>query len=108
MLVVHDLIAGSPLLDDGAGIGERLRERLDRRAWARFEPDAVRTADVVVVFSARDRRLVEAVTSRPRVEVIPLGIRLGEALDPVGSEQAVVFVGSFVHPPNVDAARFLA
>jgi polysaccharide biosynthesis protein PslH len=108
VLVVHDLIAGSPLLDDDAGVGERLRERLDRRAWGRFDATAFRRSDAVVVFSARDRRLVEAASGRTPVQVIPLGIRLGRALDPVGSEPAVVFVGSFVHPPNVDAARFLA
>ena len=107
VLVVHDLAEGSPVIDADADVGERLRERLDRRAWARFERDAFGRADVAVVFSERDRRLVQAVTSRPRVEVIPLGITPGAPLDPEGTEQAVVFVGSFVHPPNVDAARFL-
>ncbi len=107
VLVVHDLAEGSPVIPADADVGERLRERLDRRAWARFERDAFGRADVAVVFSERDGRLVQAVTSRPRVEVIPLGITPGAPLDPEGTEQAVVFVGSFVHPPNVDAARFL-
>lgn len=107
VLVVHDLAQGSPLIPGDADVGERLRERLDRRAWARFERDAFDGADVAVVFSERDGRLVREVTPRPRVEVIPLGITLAPALDPVGTERAVVFVGSFVHPPNVDAARFL-
>jgi glycosyltransferase involved in cell wall biosynthesis len=107
VLVVHDLAQGSPLITGDADLGDRLRERLDRRAWARFERDAFGGADVAVVFSERDGRLVRAVTPRPRVEVIPLGIRLAAPLDPEGTEQAVVFVGSFVHPPNVDAARFL-
>jgi glycosyltransferase involved in cell wall biosynthesis len=107
VLVVHDLAEGSPAIPGDADLGERLRERLDRRAWARFERDAFGAADVAVVFSERDGRLVRAVTSRPRVEVIPLGIRLGAPLDPEGTDRAVVFVGSYVHPPNVDAARFL-
>jgi polysaccharide biosynthesis protein PslH len=88
---------------DGPGL--RLRQRADLLAWHRFDRRTYRRASAVVVFTERDRAAVLAAAPGTSVHVIPLGLEPGTAaLDPTGDEGTIVFVGSFVHPPNVDAA----
>lgn len=89
----------------GAG---RLLYELDASAWRRYERRALRLADRVVVFSHADGARVKAITgSRPAV--VPLGTTVPESpLNPRGTEEgAIVFVGNFMHPPNVEAALTL-
>ena len=87
----------------------RLFWRSDLRRWARFERRAVADADAAVVFSDADRRAVEALGTRTPVARIPLAVPIPEApLDPAGAEPPrLLFVGSVVHPPNLDAALHL-
>ena len=89
-----------------------LTHRLDAWAALREERRVLSLADAAVVFSERDRRGL-AQGSRPaRAELvtIPLGWEVPPAaLDPDGAEpQTLLFVGNFIHPPNVAAARTLA
>jgi len=88
--------------------GARLLLRADLRAWRRFEQRALEQATAIVVFTDRDRDILARTAPKAAIHVIPLGISIPAVpLDAVGAEQAVVFVGSFVHPPNVDAALHL-
>jgi glycosyltransferase involved in cell wall biosynthesis len=66
--------------------------------------------DAAVVFTERDREALEPLAGGTPIEVIPFGIRLPlRAADPVGVDPPrVLFVGSFTHPPNTDAALWLA
>jgi len=89
-----------------------LTHRLDAWAALREERRVLSLADAAVVFSERDRRGL-AQGSRPaRAELvtIPLGWEVPPAaLDPDGAEPpTLLFVGNFIHPPNVAAARTLA
>lgn len=88
----------------------KLRARTEALAWKRFERRILRSMDAVVVVSERDARVIKTFDSSIRVAVIPLGAEVPErALDPVGvPPPTLLFVGSFVHPPNVDAAVRLA
>lgn len=88
-----------------------LVDRLDRRAWLSCERDAVARADATVVFTERDGNLL---AGRPRrLRVIPLGTeRAAGATDDESTREQderprVVFVGSGMHPPNVDAIERL-
>jgi glycosyltransferase involved in cell wall biosynthesis len=80
--------------------------------WSRrrFARDSAAAADAVVVFTEQDEQALRLLAP-PRVSItrIPLAWRVSRpALDAVGSEPPIVlFVGSFRHPPNVDAARRL-
>jgi glycosyltransferase involved in cell wall biosynthesis len=97
-----------PLRRDGLA----LAHRLDAWSAQREERRILSLADAVVVFTDRDRRLLAE--SSPRSSAALLTVPLGwdvppRALDPVGvSPPTLLFVGSFIHPPNVDAALRLA
>lgn len=84
--------------------------RLDLRAWERFERTIVAGVDAVVAFTDRDRRALLPVAGATPVVRIPLAVPVPEhALDPAGTPPStVLFVGSFIHFPNVDAAAWLA
>lgn len=91
--------------------GLPLVHRLDARVALREERRALALADVAVVFTDRDRLLLErAAPLETRLATIPLGWSVPEeASDPVGaSPPTVLFVGGFLHPPNVHAALALA
>jgi glycosyltransferase involved in cell wall biosynthesis len=103
LVVEHD-----PVQSD-AGVSPILAP-LERRAWRRLGRLAARCASAVVVFTERDQAALEAESTPVRVALIPLGYELPEPpLDPLGGRgDEIVCVGSFVHPPNVEAARWLA
>jgi glycosyltransferase involved in cell wall biosynthesis len=92
------------------GVLGRLTGALDIRAWRRFERRVVEGVDAVVVFTDRDRGALERLGASSPVVQIPLGTAVPAApSDPVGgSPPAVLFVGNFTHPPNADAALWLA
>ena len=100
-----------------AAAQERLAEQqrpslttmLDTHAWRQFEPMVLRQMQAVVVFSERDcRALAPFVGATPLVQ-IPLGVPLPALpLNALGvSPVRLLFVGSFIHGPNEDAARRL-
>ena len=82
---------------------------LDRWAWRRYESRAMRQADVVATLTERDRATLAPLAGHTPLVVIPLGVPLPERpADPCGrSPRTVIFVGNYVHPPNVDAAERL-
>jgi glycosyltransferase involved in cell wall biosynthesis len=85
--------------------------RIDALVAIRQERRVVALADAAVVFTERDRRVVAAnAPPTTTIATIPLGWEVPpEPLDPVGaSPPSVAFIGSFRHPPNVDAALALA
>lgn len=91
--------------------GLPLAHRLDAVVSLRQERRALALADGVVVFTERDRRLLAPSTpASTELVTVPLGWDVpAEALDPVGTQPpTLLFVGSFTHPPNVQAAVTLA
>ena len=88
----------------------RIGRRLDGFAWRRYERHVLGATDAVVTFSEEDQRVLAARAPQARVVRIRPGVALPpDPLDPVGAEPArVLFIGNFVHPPNVEAAIRLA
>jgi glycosyltransferase involved in cell wall biosynthesis len=84
---------------------------LEAARWARYQRTVWRCFDRVQVFTERDaaglRHLAPDLAGRVRVN--PFGVALGTAPG-AGTEREdeLVFVGGFRHPPNVDAAIWLA
>jgi glycosyltransferase involved in cell wall biosynthesis len=75
----------------------------------RFRARTLRRADAVVAFTDRDRAAIAALLPSARIKRIPLAVNVPPvALDPVGNGRDVLFVGNFMHPPNVAAAKRLA
>jgi glycosyltransferase involved in cell wall biosynthesis len=88
----------------------RLARRIELGVWRRYEKTTRTRFAAIVVFAERDIAAVAATAGGVPIVRIPLAFELPEAaLDPVGSPPpTIVFVGGFRHPPNVDAARWLA
>jgi glycosyltransferase involved in cell wall biosynthesis len=84
--------------------------RLDALAWTRFERSILRRVQAVVTFTKRDQRALEMLGGNAPILTIPLGTDCPpRALDPLGvPPPTLLFVGSYIHPPNVDAALRLA
>jgi glycosyltransferase involved in cell wall biosynthesis len=87
-----------------------LRDRLERRAWRALGRAAFAAADAIVVFTERDRREVAELSQSTPVAHIPLGYELPDPpASPTGGDPpTILFVASFIHAPNVDAAVWLA
>jgi glycosyltransferase involved in cell wall biosynthesis len=88
----------------------RLARRAELTAWRRYERATRRRFQSIVVFADRDVVPVSETAGGVPVVRIPLAVEVPkDALDPVGAAPpTVLFVGGFGHPPNVDAARWLA
>jgi glycosyltransferase involved in cell wall biosynthesis len=97
---------GAPRRWPGWLLGE-----LDRRRWGEFQKAAWRRFDLTQVFSRRDAEALAgaAPDAAARIRVNPFGIVI-----PVRADRSrevpgtMLFVGNFAHPPNRDAAIWLA
>jgi glycosyltransferase involved in cell wall biosynthesis len=111
VLVEHDpgAAAAADLAAWERGLRRSVR-RLDALAWRRFERRVLPAAGAVVAFTEEDRAVLVALAPDARVVRITPGIDLpAQPSDPVGAHPPrVLFLGSFVHPPNIDAATRLA
>lgn len=107
VLTEHEpgVTAAAETMENARGLARRLAQA-DAAAWRSFENRVLREADGVVVYADRDRRTLEALAGGAWFVRIPLGIDLPPVpLSALGTDPpTVVFVGSFMHPPNVDAA----
>jgi glycosyltransferase involved in cell wall biosynthesis len=87
--------------------GLRVAHRLDARVAVRQERRVASRADAVVALTERDRRLLAAsLPAETELTVIGLGWSVpARALNPVGiAPPTLLFIGNFMHSPNVDAA----
>lgn len=84
---------------------------LDQRRWPPFHPLVWRRFDLLQVFTKGDAAILaeQAPDIASRIRVNPFGLVLPEPADP-GLEEAetLLFAGTFSHPPNRDAAAWLA
>ena len=88
----------------------RCWSRSSGAAWRRLLRTAGRHANAVVVLTERDEAAVEAEIPSARVVRIALGYELPEfrSIRRARARTRIVCVGSFVHPPNVEGASWLA
>ena len=77
--------------------------------WARYEPRIARRFDRVICLTEQDRMLLERLTKAGNTEYLPLAFETPERVPDYGTRKpgSLVFVGSYSHRPNVDAARWL-
>jgi len=83
----------------------------DWRRWPAYQRNVWGRFDRIQVFSGRDSSRVAEIAPElaDRVRVNPFGIDLPEPVDPGREEPGLVlFTGNYTHPPNVDAALWLA
>jgi glycosyltransferase involved in cell wall biosynthesis len=85
-------------------------DEVDWHRWPRHQADVCRRFDCIQVFSQRDARSIEGIAPdiAPRVRVNPFCVEMPRAADPARERPgSLLFVGSFLHPPNVDAVNWL-
>jgi glycosyltransferase involved in cell wall biosynthesis len=82
---------------------------LELRAWERFERKVISQVQAVVTFTERDQQAIAPLAQQTPIVRIALGTVLPELpLNPYGCQPlSLIFIGSFIHPPNVDAAARL-
>jgi polysaccharide biosynthesis protein PslH len=89
---------------------QAIAELLERRRWNQFQRRVWQQFDRIQVFTEEDeaaaRRLAPELAARLRVNPFGVHIPTMTALDEE-EPGTVVFVGNFMHPPNVDAALWL-
>jgi polysaccharide biosynthesis protein PslH len=97
------------LLQEARGVSH-LARRVELALWRRYERSTRRHFQAVVVFAQRDVTAAARTAARVPVVRIPLAFEVpAKALDPIGvPPPTILFVGGFGHPPNVDAAHWLA
>ena len=85
-------------------------DELDWHRWAGHQASVLRRFDRIQVFSRRDAASIMEIAPdvSPRVRINPFCLELPPAADHRRERPGtVVYVGSFLHPPNVDAAIWL-
>ena len=106
LLIQHEpgASAARDLWKSSRGIARAIRY-LDMLAWERYERTIIRQVQVIVVFTERDREALARVSMSLPIIRIPSGTVLPkQPLNPYGDEPLnLLFVGNFIHPPNVDA-----
>jgi polysaccharide biosynthesis protein PslH len=81
----------------------------DYLAWRRYERRLIRAVQAVTVFTQQDREDLARLQPGAALSVIPFGVEPpARPLDPIGDEARLLFLGNFVHQPNVDTALRLA
>jgi glycosyltransferase involved in cell wall biosynthesis len=83
---------------------------LEARAWRSLGRSVFRQVDSLVVLTERDREMLSELSGSTPIARVPLAYDIPEApLDPAGRDHyGIVCVGSFIHPPNIDASAWLA
>jgi glycosyltransferase involved in cell wall biosynthesis len=83
----------------------------EREKWHRYQTDVWNQFDRVQMFTDADAEAARRITPQvaERLRVNPFGVHVGDVRDPADERpNSIVFVGGFRHPPNVDAALWLA
>jgi putative sugar O-methyltransferase len=78
--------------------------------WRRVEFEAIGKADATILISSYERDLVAKELPEAKLHVIPSIFDVPARLDVPGFSERrdIMFVGTYQHPPNVDAAVFFA
>jgi glycosyltransferase involved in cell wall biosynthesis len=82
----------------------------DWRRWPEYQRSVWRSFDAVQVFTARDAGSLAAIAPElaERVDVNPFAVAMPDLERVPVQPGTVVFLGNYTHPPNVDAALWLA
>ena len=77
-------------------------------ALRELELAMARTSDVTMVVTEEERALLAEHVPDAAIQVLGTIEDRAERVAPLAGRAGIVFVGSYLHPPNADAARFFA
>ena len=92
------------------GLARKARRWLGALSLWQYELRALRQCDLVITLSAEDAAALRRWLPRLPIAYVPSGIDLQDystCFDPRAADQ-VLFVGNYLHPPNVEGAQWLA
>lgn len=98
-------------LHDDEGAYRGLLDEIDWHRWPHYQRTIWPRYDLIQVLTERDARTMERIAPElvGRVRVNPFAVEIPPLGDPSLEEDGtIVFTGGFLHPPNVQAARWLA
>jgi glycosyltransferase involved in cell wall biosynthesis len=77
--------------------------------WSSYEPNVARQVSTVLCVTEQDRRLLQWLSDSTSVAYLPRGVDIPETIPRYSAREpkSLLFVGSFNHHPNVDAAEWL-
>ena len=112
VLTVHEMGRSQPVAASGRLRRARdLLATIDHRRWPAYQRSACSGFERIIVFTEDDARRVAELDPRfsEAVRVGPFGVEL-PAPAPAGVEEpdTMMFAGNYSHPPNVDAAVWIA
>lgn len=83
--------------------------RLEKRAWQRYETVLFGQVQAIIAFTEADKVAIKKTAVHTPIYVIQPGFTIpAKSLDPLGSlPQSLLFIGNFIHPPNIEAAMRL-
>jgi len=73
----------------------------------RDELRCVAEADATIVLSSEEGRLLSSIVTTASIHVIPFARTVSEHRPPFEDRSGILFVGGFLHSPNVDAVKWL-
>ena len=78
--------------------------------WARYEPTLARRCDHIITLTAQDAGLLQRLAHAKNICHVAAGMDVPHEVNAysVREKQSLLFVGSFRHRPNIDAAEWLA
>ncbi|HWH13826.1 MAG TPA: glycosyltransferase [Miltoncostaeaceae bacterium] len=112
VLTEHEVRRPRPLTLAGDGsLPRHVLGEVDWRRWRRYQLDVWSRFDLLQVFTPRDASLVAQIAPplAARVRINPFAVEIPPVCDPgLEAPGEMLFMGNFTHPPNVDAAVWLA
>jgi polysaccharide biosynthesis protein PslH len=77
--------------------------------WAKYEPRIVSHFDTVLTVTEQDRLLLKWLTTMDHINYFPHAIEIPDHIPEYSTREpySILFVGSYLHQPNVDAALWL-
>lgn len=76
------------------------------RKTKKVEFELMRSADITIVLSEAEAKLLHEQEGELRIATIPLILEIPGKAAPFDERKDVVFLGGFQHPPNVDAVEY--
>jgi len=107
---VETLVRTRAVLSAPPGPKQWMAELILRKIH-RFESTAVHWADCVFCVSEQDRQVLQSISGASKLHTLPLGVSLDDlpqASLTFEGPPRLLFVGSFDHPPNREAALWIA
>lgn len=92
-----------------ASIPAKMVSYIEFCRWALFERTMAAKFDRVLCVTEQDKMLLERLTSSKRLSYLPRGVDIADRLPPYASreKESLLFVGTFSHRPNREAALWL-